>query len=493
MTEQRKPISGLLKEEMFALFADYYELTMARADFNSGNNSRITENYFFRKVPQGSYAITAGLEQVVNFVLNTRFVEDDIEWVMQGKPRQDSDEGFKDYLRNFRFHLDIDAVPEGTPVFPGEPIMNITGPSIEVQMLEFYLLNQMNFQTLVATKAARIIETAEGKTVLDFGSRRAHGRDAAMLGARASMIGGAKGTSLVAASRVFDIPKVGTMVHKFVMDRPDELTAFNDYCKTFPEGSILLIDTYNTLQGARNAVRLGKYLEETFKDEGYRLQGVRIDSGNLEELSKGVRKILDDAGMQYARIFASNDLDEFEIRKLLKAGAPIDGFGVGTRMITGANYNPETGQGGVSAFGGVYKIVEKEEKDGTWTPKIKLSEEKAKMTLPGRKQTWRVYDGDSAKGDYQKDVITLSGEEAPAENAKPLMIPITRATKDGTEQVYDFPSVKDIAAYSMAERQRLPQQYRKIDGAARYPVETSKGLEEMVDMLRDKHQGKDIF
>ncbi|MCX6707970.1 MAG: nicotinate phosphoribosyltransferase [Candidatus Woesearchaeota archaeon] len=483
MTELRKPGSGLLKEGMFALFADYYELTMAMADFANGNNNRITENYFFRKIPQGSYAITAGLEQVVDFVLNARFTEEDIEWLMQAKPNADFDENFADYLRNFRFHLDIDAITEGTPVFPGEPIMNITGPSIEVQLLETYLLNIMNFQTLVATKSARVVEAAEGKTVLDFGSRRAHGRDAAMLGARAATIGGVKGTSLVAAGREFDIPYVGTMAHKFVMDRPDELTAFNDYCRIFPHNAILLIDTYDTLQGARNAVTAGKELEERFREQGYKLTGVRLDSGNLEELSKGVRKILDDAGMQYAKIFASNDLDEFEIDRLLKAGAPI---------VTGANYNPLTGEGGVSAFGGVYKIVEREETGG-WIPKIKFSSETAKMTQPGRKQTWRVYGDDPAKGDYERDVIALAGEEAPARNARPLMVLITKATENGTEQAYDFPSVKEIAAYSMAERQRLPKQYRLIEGSARYSVEISKCLENMIDMLKEKYQKQDIF
>lgn len=480
----KKPQSGLLKEDMLALFADYYELTMAYADLKNGNDAKITENYFFRKIPQGQYAITAGLEQVVDFVLNARFTEEDIEWLMEGKPQQDFDEKFADYLRNFRFHLDIDAIPEGTPVFPNEPIINVTGPSIEVQLLETYLLNLMNFQTLVATKTARVVEAADGKTVLDFGSRRAHGRDAAMLGARAAAIGGVKGTSLVAAGRVFDIPYVGTMAHKFVMDRPDELTAFRDYCRVFPHNSILLIDTYDTLQGARNAVTAGKELEEMFREEGYKLKGVRLDSGNLLELSKGVRKIFDDAGMPYVKIFASNDLDEFEIQKLLKAGAPIDGFGVGTRMITGANYNPKTGKGGVSAFGGVYKIVEREE-NGGWTPKIKLSSETAKMTLPGRKQTWRVHD---ENGDYVKDVIALEGEKV--EGARPLIVPITRATEDGTEQVYDFPTVKEIAGYSMAERQRLPKEYMRIEGAEKYPVSISAGLEKMIGTLKERYQAQ---
>ena len=315
--------SGLLTESNMALFADYYELTMGKADFDSGNNAICTENYFVRFIPQGEYMIAAGLEQVIHYILNLRFTDADLKWLKESsdksesserdKPTPDMSDDFLDYLRHFKFDGDVYAVPEGTPVFANEPLINVTGPSIDIQIFETYLLNMMNFQTLVATKTARIVHAARGRTCFDFGARRAHGRDAGILAARGSFIGGAAGTSLVIAGQYFDIPYVGTTAHKFIMDRPSELAAFRDYAKSFPHNTLLLIDTYDTIQGAKNACIVGKEMQA----RGAQLRGVRLDSGDLLALSKAVREIFDDAGLNDVQIFASNDLDEFQIDKLL--------------------------------------------------------------------------------------------------------------------------------------------------------------------------------
>ena len=399
-----KPLqSGLLTESNMALFADYYELTMGKADFDNGNNAICTENYFVRYIPQGEYLIAAGLEQVIHYILNLRFTDADLKWLKESKPTPDMSDDFLDYLRHFKFDGDVYAVPEGTLVFPNEPLINVTGPSIDIQIFETYLLNVMNFQTLIATKTARIVHAARERTCFDFGARRAHGRDAGILAARASFIGGAAGTSLVIAGQYFDIPYVGTTAHKFIMDRPSELAAFRDYAKSFPHNTLLLIDTYDTIQGAKNACIVGQEM----KVRGAQLRGVRLDSGDLLALSKAVRAIFDEAGLHDVQIFASNDLDEFQIDKLLSAGAPIDGFGVGTRLATGANFNPLTGEGGPSALPGVYKHVERIEGEKV-TFTMKLSEDTGKSTLPSRKQLHRLYD---ANGNYVKDVISLWNED----------------------------------------------------------------------------------
>ena len=272
----KAPQSGLLTESNMALFADYYEFTMGKADFDGGNNAICTENYFVRSIPQGEYLITAGLEQVIHYILNLRFTDADLQWLKESKPTPDMSDDFLDYLRHFKFEGDVYAVPEGTPVFANEPLINVTGRSIDIQIFETYLLNVMNFQTLIATKTARIVQAARGRTCFDFGARRAHGRDAGILAARASFIGGAAGTSLVIAGQYFNIPYVGTVAHKFIMDRPSELAAFRDYARSFPHNTLLLIDTYDTVQGAKNACIVGKEM----KARGAELRGVRLDSGD---------------------------------------------------------------------------------------------------------------------------------------------------------------------------------------------------------------------
>ena len=469
----KAPQSGLLTESNMALFADYYELTMGKADFDSGNNAICTENYFVRSIPQGQYMITAGLEQVIHYILNLRFTDADLKWLKKSKATPDMSDDFLDYLRHFKFDGDVYAVPEGTPVFANEPLINVTGRSIDIQIFETYLLNVMNFQTLIATKTARIVHAARGHTCFDFGARRAHGRDAGILAARASFIGGAAGTSLVVAGQYFNIPYVGTTAHKFIMDRPSELEAFRDYAKSFPHNTLLLIDTYDTIQGAKNACIVGKEMQAS----GAQLKGVRLDSGDLLALSKAVREIFNEAGMHEVQIFASNDLDEFQIDKLLAAGAPIDGFGVGTRLATGANFNPLTGEGGPSALPGVYKHVERIE-DGKVTVTMKLSEETGKSTLPGRKQLHRIYDDD---GNYVKDVISLWED---LQEGEPLLVPVILKGK----LVYSFPDMAAIQAKAKTELARLPELYKSLTKAEAYPVALSPGLEDLLEKLTQNKQ-----
>ena len=466
--------SGLLTESNMALFADYYELTMGKADFDSGNNAICTENYFVRFIPQGEYMIAAGLEQVIHYILNLRFTDADLKWLKESKPTPDMSDDFLDYLRHFKFDGDVYAVPEGTPVFANEPLINVTGKSIDIQIFETYLLNMMNFQTLVATKTARIVHAARGRICFDFGARRAHGRDAGILAARASFIGGAAGTSLVIAGQYFNIPYVGTTAHKFIMDRPSELAAFRDYAKSFPHNTLLLIDTYDTIQGAKNACIVGQEM----KARGAQLRGVRLDSGDLLALSKAVREIFDDAGLNDVQIFASNDLDEFQIDKLLAAGAPIDGFGVGTRLATGANFNPLTGEGGPSALPGVYKHVERIEGEKV-TFTMKLSEDTGKSTLPSRKQLHRLYDDD---GNYIEDVISLWDENL--QDSEPLLVPVILKG----ELVYSFPDMAAMQATAKTELARLPKPYKKLMKAEKYPVVLSPGLEDLLEELTQKRQ-----
>ena len=470
----KAPQSSLLTESNMALFADYYELTMGKADFDSGNSAICTENYFVRSIPQGEYLIVAGLEQVIHYILNLRFTNADLKWLKESKATPDMSDDFLDYLRHFKFDGDVYAVPEGTPVFANEPLINVTGRSIDIQIFETYLLNVMNFQTLIATKTARIVHAARGRACFDFGARRAHGRDAGILAARASFIGGAAGTSLVIAGQYFNIPYVGTIAHKFIMDRPSELAAFRDYAKSFPHNTLLLIDTYDTIQGAKNACIVAKEMQAS----GAQLRGVRLDSGDLLALSKAVREIFDEAGLTEAQIFASNDLDEFQIDRLLTAGAPIDGFGVGTRLATGANFNPLTGEGGPSALPGVYKHVERIEGEKV-TVTMKLSEDTGKSTLPGRKQLHRSYDAD---GNYVKDVISRWDEDL--QDGEPLLVPVILKG----ELVYSFPDSAEMQAKAKTELTRLSEPYKRLTEAEKYPVVLSPGLEDLLEQLTQNRQ-----
>ena len=448
--------SALLSVDEMALFVDYYQLTMGQADFDADHNAIITANYYVRKIPQGQYLIAAGLEQVVHYILNLRFTDATLDWLAE---RGELSADYLASLKDFRFDGSVFAVPEGTPVFPNEPIINVTGRSRDVQLFETYLLCVMNFQTLIATKASRIVQSAGGRPIFDFGARRAHGRDAGILAARASFIGGASGTSLVLAGCYFDIPYVGTMAHKFISERPTELAAFRDYAAAFPNNTTLLIDTYDTLEGARNACIIAKEMEV----RGTRLRAVRLDSGDLLTLSKQVRCILDTEGLDYVQIIASHDLDEFQIDTLLSNGAPLDSFGVGTRLATGANFNPRTGEGAPSALGGVYKVVES---DGKPVGKRSL-DEPSKATIPGKKQIYRLTD---TAGNYAKDWVTLWDEEV--SEGQPLLIPIIQ---DG-ELVYDFLNLHDIQERTIAELKKLPDPHKRLTGATPYTVELHPAL-----------------
>ncbi len=448
------PKSALLTESEMALFVDYYQLTMGQTDFNSQNDAVITSNYYVRKIPQGEYLIAAGLEQVIHFILNLRFTDTTLNWLAQ---RGELTKDYLESLKDFRFEGSIYAVPEGTLVFPNEPIINVIGRSRDVQLFETYLLCVMNFQTLIATKASRIVRAARGKPVFDFGARRAHGRDAGILAARASFIGGASGTSLVLAGRFFDIPYVGTMAHKFILERPTEVDAFRDYANTFPHNTTLLIDTYDTLQGAKNACIVAHEMAA----RGAKLRAVRLDSGDLLTLSKEVRQIFDAEGLNYVQITASHELDEFKIDNLLKEGAPIDAFGVGTRLATGDI--SQTDKAGASALGGVYKLVER---DGIPVGKLTL-DEPAKATLPGRKQIYRKTDTDRY---YCKDRVTLWDKSL--SDGEPLLIPIV---KDG-ELVYNFPNLINIQERTTTELTKLPETHKVLTEAKPYPVEIHPAL-----------------
>lgn len=450
------PQSALLTEENIALFVDYYQLTMGQADFDAQNDTVITANYYVREIPQGEYLIAVGLEQVIHYILNLRFTDAALDWLSQ---RGDLRPDYLDSLRNFHFDGSVFAIPEGTPVFPNEPIINVTGRSRDVQIFETYLLCVMNFQTLIATKTSRIVQSARGKPIFDFGARRAHGRDAGILAARASFIGGAAGTSLVLAGQYFDIPYVGTMAHKFVSERPTELEAFRDYAKAFPNSTTLLIDTYDTIQGARNAGIVAKEMEA----RGARLRAVRLDSGDILGLSKQVRHILDAEGLDYVQIIASHELDEFQIDILLKNNAPLDSFGVGTRLATGANFNSLTGKGAPSALGGVYKLVES---GGRRVGKQSL-DEPAKATIPGKKQIYRVTDAD---GNYIKDYVTLW--DASIFDGQPLLIPVIQ----NGELVYQFPSLHEIQTRTAAELKKLPDCHKSLREATPYHVEMHSSL-----------------
>ena len=450
------PKSALLSVDEMALFVDYYQLTMGQADFDADHNAIITANYYVREIPQGQYLIAAGLEQVIHYILNLRFTDATLDGLAE---RGDLRADYLASLRDFCFDGSVFAVPEGTPVFPNEPIINVTGRSRDVQLFETYLLCVMNFQTLIATKAARIVQAARGRPVFDFGARRAHGRDAGILAARAAFIGGASGTSLVLAGCYFDIPYVGTMAHKFISERPSELAAFRDYAAAFPSNTTLLIDTYDTLEGARNACIVGKEMEA----RGTRLRAVRLDSGDLLTLSKQVRSTLDAEGLDYVQIIASHELDEFQIDDLLGKGAPLDGFGVGTRLATGANFNSWTGEGGTSALGGVYKLVE-----SNGRPVGKQSfDEPAKATIPGKKQVYRLTD---TAGNYTKDWVTLWDEDV--SDGQPLLVPVI---EDG-ELVYRFPRLQDIQARTAATLKKLPDLHKNLTGATPYAVEMHPSL-----------------
>ncbi|MBI3459775.1 nicotinate phosphoribosyltransferase [Candidatus Acetothermia bacterium] len=387
--------------ENLCLFVDLYELTMADSYWNHGLNGSATFSLFVRELPPNrAFLICAGLESVLDYLENLRFTPEALEYL---KSLKLFSEKFLDYLKNFRFAGDIWAVPEGEIVFPPEPLLEVRAPRIEAQIIETFLLNQINFQTMVASKAARIVLAAQGRSVIDMSPRRDQGIDAALKAARSAYLAGCVGTSNVVAGQTYGIPVYGTMAHSYVMSFEDELSAFRTFASDFPNNTVLLIDTYDTLGGARNAVTVARECAA----RGQKVLGARIDSGDLFILSQHVRKILDENGFPEIKILLSGDLNEHKIEKLLEKGARVDSFGVGTEL--GTSYD-------APALGGVYKLVEDER-----GYRIKLSA--GKVTLPGRKQAWRVFD-QSKQMEY--DLLALADEPAPAPSAVSLLQPVMK-------------------------------------------------------------------
>lgn len=384
-----------MNNQRLELVADFYEYTMANGYFNKNMQDRIAYfDVFFRKVPdEGGYAIVAGLEQIINYIRNLSFDEEDINYL---RKQNKFSEEFLNYLENFRFTGDIWAIPEGTVVFPNEPLITVKAPIIQAQLLETMLLLTTNHQSLIATKTSRIVKEAQGRPVMEFGARRAHGINAAVEGARAAIIGGAVGTSCTLSAKEFNVPASGTMAHSWIQSFDSEYEAFKAYAELYPDDCTFLIDTYNTIEsGLPNAI---KVFNEVLKPKGYRPKVVRLDSGDLAYLSKKVRKILDETGYEDCKICATNSLDEYLIKSLIEQDAKIDLFGVGENLIT-AKSEP--------VFGGVYKLVALE-KDKKIVPKIKVSENTAKVTNPSVKKVYRFYDNETKKA--IADVITLADE-----------------------------------------------------------------------------------
>jgi nicotinate phosphoribosyltransferase len=456
---------GYQNQENMSLFTDLYELTMCASYFDNNKFELATFDVFIRRFPPGrSYFMFAGLEQVLSYLQNVSFNVEQISYLR----KQGFDERFLAYLKNFEFSGDVYAVPEGTIVFPKEPLIRVTAPIIEAQLAETFLLNTINLQTMIATKASRVVQAAKGKSVVEFGLRREHGVDAGMKVARSSYIAGCQGTSNVLAGMVYDIPVFGTMAHSFVMSYERELDAFRDFAKTFPTKSTLLIDTYDDMAGAQKAAVVAKELEK----KGFKLVGVRLDSGDLAEISKKVRALLDAKGLGYVIIFASGDLDEYKIAQLQDKGAKIDAFGVGTKMGTSADY---------PYVDVIYKLCETMNERGEFSPIMKLS--KDKNTLPGRKQIYRVID---KKGNYVKDIIALANEHAQGD---PLLMKVMEKGK----ATCAMPSLMEISAAAAANISKLPQKYRKLTAAPEYPVELSEALADLIAKLKEEITEKEVL
>ena len=466
------------KQMNLTMLCDYYELTMTNGYYACGMQNRITYfDIFFRSVPDGGgFAIAAGLEQAIRYIQQLHFDEDDIAYL---RGRKMFSEGFLESLRNYKFTGDIWAVPEGTPIFPNEPIMTVRAPAIEAQIIETFLLLTLNHQSLIATKANRVTRAAQGRTVLEFGSRRAQGSDAAVLGARAAYIGGCKGTACTLTDELYGVPAGGTMAHSWVQMFDSEYEAFKAYCEIYPDNPTLLVDTYNVLKsGVPNAIRV---FNEVLKPRGLTKCGVRLDSGDMTYLTKKTRKMLDEAGWESCKISCSNALDEYLIQDLLNQGAQIDLFGVGERLIT-ARSEP--------VFGCVYKLAAVEDEAGNIIPKIKVSENVGKITNPHFKKVYRFYGNDTGKA--IADYICLHDETVDdRENleifdphatwkrktiynysARELLVPIFR----GGELVYDLPSLPEIKRYCAEQVDTLWDEVKRFDNPHTYYVDLSQKL-----------------
>ncbi|MFH1338348.1 MAG: nicotinate phosphoribosyltransferase [Candidatus Omnitrophota bacterium] len=451
-----------------SLLLDLYELTMAQGYWEANKSSELaTFDLFVRQLPSSrGYLINAGLEDSLGYIENLRFTAQDIAYLeTQNIFKQD----FLDYLRRFKFGGEIWAMPEGEIFFPNEPVIRATGNIIEVQVLESFLLNTVNLQTMIAAKASRVVLAAQGRKVFDFALRRTHGQDAALKAARSSYIAGFAGTSNVLAGKIYGIPVAGTMAHSYIMCFKKESDSFASYARSFPDKTILLVDTYDTGKGIKAAIKVGLNL----KKQGHKLLGIRLDSGDLAVLSKAARRMLDDAGLKEVGIFGSGNLDEYKIAELLKKGAAIDSFGVGTKM-------------GVSEDAPfvdvIYKISEVMDREGNFLPTMKLSEKKT--TFPGRKQVYRIA---GSKGKFLKDILALEGERV---RGRPLL---NKVMQRG-EIIYNKPALSQIRDYAGNNLAALSAEYKRLVKPATYPVIISPGLKKLTRDLTSeikKRQNQD--
>ena len=460
------------------MLCDFYELTMGNGYFQNGMKDRITYfDVFFRRVPdQGGFAIAAGLEQVVEYIQDLHFDASDIEYL---RGRNIFSEEFLDYLAHFKFSGDIYAVPEGTPIFPHEPLLTVRAPAIEAQLIETYVLLMLNHQSLIATKANRVVRAAEGRTVLEFGSRRAQGADGAILGARAAYIGGCNGTACTISDKIYGVYAGGTMAHSWVQMFDSEYEAFKTYCELYPTNATLLVDTYNTLHsGIPNAIRA---FNEVLKPMGITKCGIRLDSGDMAYLTQKARKMLDEAGWTECKISVSNSLDEYLIQDLLRQGACIDMFGVGERLIT-ARSEP--------VFGGVYKLAAVEDAEGNIVPKIKISENVEKITNPHFKKLYRFYGNDTGKAiadylcihdevvDDSKDLEIFDPQSTWKRKtvynftARELQVPVFQ----NGELVYKLPTLEEIRTYCLEQVDTLWDEVKRFDNPHNYYVDLSQKL-----------------
>ena len=483
-----------MSDRNLTLLTDLYQLTMMNGYLKKERKEEIAVfDLFFRQNGMITYSLACGLEQVVEYILNLRFGDEEIEY-LDGLGIFNQE--FLDYLRTFKFTGDVYAVPEGTVVFPGEPILTVKAPVMQAQLIETAILNIMNFQTLIASKSAKICYEAKGDGVMEFGLRRAQAPDAGIYGARAAVIGGCSSTSNVLAGKMFGIPVAGTHAHSWVMNFEDEYTAFKAYADVYPNNTLLLVDTFDTLkQGIPNAIKVFDYL----KEKGYKPKGIRLDSGDLAYLSKTARKMLDDAGYPDTIICASGDLDEKSINSLKNQGAKINLWGVGTRLITSAD---------MPALGGVYKLAAVFDEDGKATPKIKLSENTEKITNPGFKNICRVYD--KKTGRAEADFICLR-DEADVDISKPLVLthPTERwkkieftnyevrklhvdVIKDG-KLVYNLPTLAEIKEYAQKELESFWDEYKRLDRPHVYKVDLSDKLYELKKDMLEKIRANKVI
>lgn len=479
-----------MSKRNLTLLTDLYELTMMQGYYEKGQNENVIFDVFFRQNPcNNGYSVCAGLDQVIDYIKNSHFTYDDVDYLRGlGIFKED----FLHYLSGFHFSGDIYAIPEGTVVFPKEPLLKVVAPIMEAQLVETAILNIINHQSLIATKTSRIVFAANGDGIMEFGLRRAQGPDAGLYGARAAMIGGCVGTSNVLAGQMFDVPVMGTHAHSWIMSFPDEYTAFKTYAEMYPDNCTLLVDTYDTLKsGVPNAIRVF----QEFKDAGKPLikYGIRLDSGDLAYLSKEARKMLDEAGFPEATICASNDLDEFLLHDLKMQGAAIDSWGVGTNLITSKD---------CPSFGGVYKLAAIQNEEGEFVPKIKISENTEKITNPGNKTIYRIYE--KASGKIKADLICFADEVIDPKQDLLLFDPMDTWKKTklagGTytvreillpifkngECLYKSPTLKEIAAYCREEKDTLWDETKRLFYPHRVYVDLSQKLYAVKQSLLDQ-------